>query len=145
MWLGGALAVALEAAVTGQGRAGLLVSLILCACGGGAGDRAMVDTTAVSLNPTLHIVITSDPAVYADGRATSLVGLDSQFSTLKGANGEVWLYREARDPRTTAQQDSLVDSVLMAITRYALPFRLSRRPDFSDQAGKRRPPQRSTP
>ena len=105
----------------------------------------MVDTTATSLNATLHVVITSDPAVYADGRATSLIGLDSQFSALKGANGEVWLYREARDPRTTAQQDSLVDSVLMAITRHALPFRLSRRPDFSDQAGKRRSPRRATP
>jgi len=105
----------------------------------------MVDTTAAALNPTLRLVITSDPAVYADGLPTSLIDLDSQFSTLKGANGEVWLYREARDPRTAPQQDSLVDSVLMAITRHALPFRLSRRPDFSDQAGKRRHPQRSTP
>jgi hypothetical protein len=117
--------------------------LILCACGGDAGDRTMVDTTTASLNPTLHIVITSDPAVYADGRPTSLTGLDSQFSVLKGANGEVWLYREARDPGTTALQDSLVDSVLTAITRHALPFRLSSRPDFSDQAGKRRRPQRT--
>ena len=131
--------------MTGQGLSGFLVFLILCACSGGAGDRAMVNTTAASLNPTLRIVITSDPAVYADGRATSLVSLDSQFSTLKGANGEVWLYREARDPRTTALQDSLVDSVLMAITRHALPFRLSSRPDFSDQAGKRRPARRATP
>ena len=105
----------------------------------------MVDTTAAPLNPTLHIIITSDPAVYADGRVTSLISLDSQFSTLKATNGEVWLYRQARDPRTTAQQDSLVDSVLLAITRHALPFRLSRRPDFSDQAGKRRSPPRSTP
>lgn len=119
--------------------------LILCACGGGAGDRAMVDTTAASMSPTLRLVITSDPAVYADGRATSLIGLDSQFSTLKGANGEVWLYREASDPRTRAPQDSLVDSVLMAITRHALPFRLSSRPDFSDQADKRRAPRRPTP
>jgi len=136
--LGVALAVALEAAVTGQGMPGLLVILILSACGGSAADRSMVDTTAASLNPTLHIIITADPAVYADGRATSLMGLDSQFSALKGADGEVWLYRETRDPRTTAQQDSLVDSVLMAITRHALPFRMARRPDFSDQAGKRR-------
>ena len=104
----------------------------------------MVDTTAALLNPTLHIVITSDAAVYADGRVTSLISLDSQFRTLQGANGEVWLYRQPRDPRTAAQQDSLVDSVLMAITRHALPFRLARRPDFSDQAGKRRP-RRSTP
>lgn len=105
----------------------------------------MVDTTTAPLNPTLHLVITSDPAVYADGHPTSLIGLDSQFSILKEANGEVWLYREARDPRMTAQQDSLVDSVLLAITRHALPFRLSRRPDFSDQAGRRRPPRRATP
>ncbi|MGH9896455.1 MAG: hypothetical protein ACREA0_31550 [bacterium] len=104
----------------------------------------MVDSTAASLNQTLHLVITSDPAVYADGRATSLISLDSQFSALKVANGEVWLFRQPRDPRTAAQQDSLVDSVLMAITRHALPFRLSRRPDFSDQSGKRRS-QRSTP
>jgi hypothetical protein len=143
--LGVAPAAALEAAVTGQGLPGLLVILVLFACGGGTGERSMVDTTAASLNPTLHIVITTDPAVYADGRATSLIGLDSQFSTLKGANGEVWLYREARDPHTAAEQDSLVDSVLMAITRHAVPFRLSRRPDFSDQTGKRRHPQRSTP
>lgn len=131
--------------MTRQQLPGPLVILILLACGEGAGDRSMVDTTAASLSPTLHIVITTDPAVYADGRATSLMALDSQFSTLKGANGEVWLYREARDPRTAAQQDSLVDSVLMAITRHALPFRLSRRPDFSDQAGKRRHPQRTSP
>ncbi len=105
----------------------------------------MVDTTAAPLSPTLRLVITSNPAVYADGRPTSLIGLDSQFSVLKGANGEVWLYREARDPGTTALQDSLVDSVLMAITRHALPFRLSSRPDFSDQSGKRRPARRATP
>ncbi len=131
--------------MTGPKLPSCLGILILCACGGGAGDRAMVDTTAAPLNPTIRLVITSDLAVYADGHATSLIGLDSQFTTLKGANGEVWLYREARDPRTSAQQDSLVDSVLMAITRHALPFRLSSRPDFSDQADKPRPPRRPTP
>lgn len=126
---------------------GLLVLLTLAACGGGKpAGRSSVDTMMVygsapppaAADSTLRIIVTNDPRVYANGRGVTLTGLDSLLTAVKGISGEVWFYREMADPAVAAQQDSLVDSVLGAIARLGLPLVVSRKPDFSDQAGKHR-------
>ncbi|MGH9896769.1 MAG: hypothetical protein ACREA0_33170 [bacterium] len=114
----------------------VLGMLALVACSGGTST----DRPAAEVPSALRIVITSDAKLYADGQAVTLTTLDSLLTALKAANGEVWYYREPRDPILTAQQDSLVNSILAAITRHELSVRVSRRPDFSDQGGKRRRP-----
>jgi hypothetical protein len=126
----------------------LTLILILAACGGTkSGGRSTVDTAQVYVSSpsappqdvTLRLVITSDPKVYADGHPVTLGVLDSLLTALKTAYGEVWLYREESDPHVAAQQDSLVDAVLGAITRHDLVVRVAKQPDFSDQARKHRP------
>jgi hypothetical protein len=126
----------------------LLLLATAAACGGSkSANRSTVDTSQVFVSSptsapqdvTLRLVITSDPKVYADGRPVALGVLDSLLTALKTAYGEVWLYREESDPHVAAQQDSLVDAVLGAITRHDLVVRVSHQPDFSDQAGKHRP------
>ena len=121
--------------------------MTLVACGDGKPQvHATTDTTGFvsSLAPsaptdsTLRIVITNDATVYVGSRAVSIARLDTLLGALKATNGEVWYYRQPRAPGLTAAQDSLVDSVLSAIQRHELAVRISRRPDFSDQAGKRR-------
>jgi hypothetical protein len=127
---------------------GLILILLLAACGGTkSADRSAVDTSLVYVSSpsappqdvTLRLVITSDPKVYADGHPVTLGVLDSLLTALKTAYGEVWLYREESDPHVAAQQDSLVDAVLGAITRHDLVVRVAKQPDFSDQAGRHRP------
>jgi hypothetical protein len=132
----------------------LLSLLVLAACGGGKpGGQAAADTAAmVSTAPaptpedaTLRLIITSDPAVYANGHAVTPQGLDSALTALPDSDGEVWLYREVADPHVAAAQDSLADLVLAAITRHDLPLKVSHKPDFSDQTGKHRRPSPDRP
>jgi len=112
----------------------VLVILALVGCGGGTS----ADRPTAEVRSALRIVVTSDAQLYADGRAVTLASLDSLLTALKTANGEVWYYREPRDPDLSGEQDSLVNSILTAFTRQELSVRVSRRPDFSDQTGKRR-------
>jgi hypothetical protein len=133
---------------------GLLSVLVLAACGGGkpggqaAADTAVLVSAAPAPTPedaTLRLIITSDPAVYANGHAVSPHELDSALAAVPDSDGEVWLYREVADPHVGAAQDSLADLVLAAITRHNLPLKVSRKPDFSDQTGKHRRPSPDSP
>jgi len=126
-----------------------LVLLPLFACGGGnSANRPAADTTSAfsTLTPTtpvdstLRILVSSDAKAYANGRAVTLPDLDSLLGALALIKGDVWYYRAQREPLRAEQQDSLADSVLTAITRHDLQVRVAKRPDFSDQEGKRRHP-----
>ena len=97
---------------------------------------ALSPTTPV--DSTLRIVITDQPAVYANARPVSFGVLDSLLTALKAIDGEVWYYRQPIDISRSAQQDSLIDSVLALVRRHVLVFRPSSVADFGDLAGKPR-------
>ena len=124
----------------------LCAILILAACRGSrSSGSAPLDTAAFTsvapagpVDSTLRIVITDQPQVYANGRLVSLAGLDSLLMALKLIDGEVWFYRQEPDIRLAAQQNSLIDSVFIAVRRHELPLRPSRVADFGDLTGTRR-------
>jgi hypothetical protein len=133
---------------------GFLLTVILAACGGGgskADVRTTTDTTGLVSTPataaptdsSLRITISSDDHVYANGKPLTTAHLDSLLTALKAIEGEVWYYREPRDPQVTPAQEARVDSVLAAMSARELVVRVSHQPDFSDIAGlKHRSPDR---
>lgn len=73
-----------------------------------------------------------------NGKPTDLQTLDSEFKSLKAKQGAIWYYREnpETDPPPAATE------VIKLVIRYRLPIRLSKKPDFSDDADENERSQR---
>jgi len=81
-----------------------------------------------TLTTVLKVAIKTDGTVLVDGVACDLRKLDLKLGMLAANKGEVWFYRE----NMRSEPHPVVNAVMDLITKNAVGFSVSTRPDFGD-------------